>query len=660
MSGLVEKYVSEADTRPTVIDWQNLLQQIISGYQERRGIIHGLQKDAIQNGWDARRFKRGTNWSFLFELVVDSGNNRFLTMTDKGTTGLTGRVLSETEMQNDLSENERWARFESLAFLKESSGTTLGARGRGKFVFVGVSKEHTILYDSLREDGTYRFGLRYVKKTNSKVAAFDGDTGRKKLSEMTAGSITPLTETGTRVIIVNPTDELVEALKNGDFLRFLGETWWEIIQKYGARIVVKIDGKEHTASVPIEFVLPEIDSRTHRVWIKENEKIKVAGQDFQIKKLHIVSARKNPVPEDIKGVSVQRGGMKICSIEPRYLPQEIAETIYGYVTFDEDVEQLLREDEGVEHYSFNFRKSLPGAIKHFIEEEMNSFARDKLGWKVDVRAVRRQLQQSAERRALLAINRLAKDVGMATGVGTRTGGHGDRGETKVIRVQIAPLEFPRKGDFRVNYGEELKNISARAVNDSSRAIAVKLRLFLRYFDKLLKVYDEADITMNLSSTSDYLGPHSESFSQDVYPDKGRYTVVARLISLSEEDKGKILDERRTAFYLEEDPPSAGLFERVDPVEYEEYRPVMGEARSGEAGGFIFEYNLKHPAYDAVSDNEDDLASYLFHLMAYELCRIDLMQVESKLFRSEDKDTPDSVLRRTNIVVGELMHKYYPE
>jgi hypothetical protein len=659
MSGLVEKYVSEADTRPTVIDWQNLLQQIISGYQERRGIIHGLQKDAIQNGWDARKVRKGTNWSFVFELV-DDGNNRFLTMTDKGTTGLTGRVLSETEMQNDLSKNERWARFESLAFLKESSGTTLGARGRGKFVFVGVSKERTILYDSLREDGTYRFGLRYVKKTNSKVAAFDGDSGRNKLGEMTAGSMKPLTETGTRVMIVNPTDDLVETLKNGDFLRFLGETWWEIIQKFGARIVVRIDGKEHVSTVPIEFVLPEIDSRTHRVWFKENEKIKVAGQDFKIKRLHIISARKNPVPDDIKGVSLQRGGMKICSIEPRYLPQEIAETIYGYVTFDEDVEQLLREDEGVEHYSFNFRKSLPGAIKHFIEEEMNSFARDKLEWKVDVRAVRRQLQQSAERRALLAINRLAKDVGVATGVGTRKGVGGDRGETKVIRVQIAPLEFPRKGDFRVNYGEELKNISARAVNDSSGAKAVKFRLFLRYFDKLLKVYDETDITINPSSASDCLGPHSESLSQDVYPDKGRYTVVARLISLSEEDKGKILDERRTAFYLEEDPPSAGLFERVDPVEYEEYRSVMGEARSGEVGGFIFEYNLKHPAYDAVSDNEDDLASYLFRLMAYELCRIDLMQGESKLFKSEDKETPDSVLRKTNIVVGELMHKYYPE
>ena len=655
---LVEEFVSETETRPTIIDWQNLLGQIIGGYLEFRGIAHGLQKDGIQNGWDARRYKKGTGWFFAFELI-DCGKNTFLTMTDRGSTGLTGRVLTEDEMQSDLSERERWARFESLAFLKEPTGATLGARGRGKFIFVGSSKQRTILYDSLREDGTYRFGLRFVKKTSSRVAAFDERSGKKKLADMTGGRINPLTEVGTRVIIVDPIDEVVGSLRDGSFLRFIGETWWEIIKKYNAKIAVRLNGKELMAKPPPEFEFPEVDSRIYRVWIKENKKVTAAGQEFKIKKLHIISNRKEPVPDDIKGISIQRGGMKICSVEPRYLPEEIAETIYGYITLDKNTEQHLREDEGVEHYSLSFRKSLPGAIKRFIEKELNLFAREKLGWKVDIRAVRRQLQRSAERRALTAINRLAKEIGIGVGPGTTKQRKFD-GETKEIRVRISHFKFPREGDFRVNYGEELSNISACAINQSKEAITVKLKLYLRYFDKLLKVYDDANIKLGPSSKSNYLGPYQESFSPEVYPDKGKYTVVARLVSLMEENKGDILDEKRRTFYVEEDPPTAGLFEKCDAVEYEIYTPVMGEAHHGEGVGYIFEYNIKHPAYDAVCDNEDDLAVYLFQLMAYEVCRIDLGETESKLFKDEDKDTPESVLHKTNRIVGEFMHKYYPK
>lgn len=658
MSGFVERFVPEKETRPTIIDWQNLLQSILDGYQTYRGIVHGVQKDGIQNGWDARKSKKGIGWSFAFGLVNDGGNV-FFTMTDRGTTGLTGRVLTEEEMESDLSEQERWARFESLAFLKEPSGATLGARGRGKFVFVGASKQHVILYDSLREDGTYRFGVRYVKKTSSRVAAYDEEEGRKKLAEITNGAIAPLEDVGTRIIIVGPTDDLVGAVRNGSFLRYIGETWWEIIQKYNARISVIFDGHENVAVPPVEFKLPEEDSKESCVWIKENKRISVAGQQFKIKRLQIVSNRKHSVPEDIRGVSIQRAGMKVCSIEPRYLPQEIAETLYGYVTLDEEVDQLLREDESVEHYSFNFRKALPGAIKHFIEEEMSTFAREKLGWKVDVRAVRRQLQRSAERKALTAINRLAKKIGIATGPGIRTTRTQTIDyETKEIRVQLPPFKFPREGDARVNYGETLKNIATLAVNDSKKPIIVRLKLFLRYFEKQIKVYSEVDINLDPSSKSELIGPYDETFVAETYPDRGRYTIVARMISLDKENKGDILDEKKKFFYLEEDPPAIGLFEKTDPIEYENYTPVMGEARPGESGGYIFEYNIGHPAYDAVSDDEDDLARYLFQLMAYEVCRIDLLQAESKLFRKEDKDSPENVLRTMNRIVGQFMDEYY--
>ena len=48
------KCIDPSKLRATTINWQNLLKEIMDGYMEFRGIIHGLQKDAVQNSWDAK------------------------------------------------------------------------------------------------------------------------------------------------------------------------------------------------------------------------------------------------------------------------------------------------------------------------------------------------------------------------------------------------------------------------------------------------------------------------------------------------------------------------------------------------------------------------------------------------------------------------------
>ena len=135
------------------------------------------------------------------------------------------------------------------------------------------------------------------------------------------------------------------------------------------------------------------------------------------------------VPDDIRGIAVQRDGMKICTIEPKYLGRDIAEKLYGYITFDSDTEEALLEDEGIEHYSYDFRRSLPGAIKRFVEDEMMRFAQEKLGYGVDAREIRRQQQQNAERRALVAMNTFAREIGIGMGPETEGAWKGWRENT---------------------------------------------------------------------------------------------------------------------------------------------------------------------------------------------------------------------------------------
>src|SRR3990172_10617400 len=129
-------HVVLGQTRHTVINWPVNLAQIVDGYRAFRGVPHGVQKDALQNAWDARVEKKNARgWSATFELMKFDGGNNFFVITDRGTTGLTGRVLKTEELQEDLPLEEKWGRFENVAFTKAASEEALGSRGRGKFIF---------------------------------------------------------------------------------------------------------------------------------------------------------------------------------------------------------------------------------------------------------------------------------------------------------------------------------------------------------------------------------------------------------------------------------------------------------------------------------------------------------------------------------------------
>ena len=655
---LIDSYLKGVELRRTVRNWPEDVKAVADGYRTHTIISHAVQKDAIQNGWSAKKNRKGREWNFTFELI-EARDRKFLLMTDEGTTGLTGKVLTPEEYEIDLPGEERWGRFEGVAFTQPRAERTLGSRGRGKFIFVAASNEFTILYDTLRDDGTYRFGFRTVIRTESPVAAYDGEDGKQKLREMTSNLIQPLSSVGTRVIIVSPLDELVYDIKSGRFVRYIGETWWEIIQKHDATIRVKAGGREKIASIPKEFDLKDEDSGKFKVWLKGNQRIPVSFGETRIKNLHIVYNSDKAVPEDIRGVAIQRDGMKICKIEPRYMGREIAERLYGYINFDRDTEEALLEDEGIEHYSYDFRRAQPGAVKRFVEDEIMRFAQEKLGYGIDARELRRQHQRNAERRALVAINRFAREIGIGIGPGRRGGGGGGGPRTpKEIYIEFDDMNFPRQDDLRVNYGESISNIGARIVNNSDTEVIVRFKLFVRFYDRLIKTYAEQDFIIPPQHSSDHIGPYQEIFQQADFPSTGRYTIVAMIISLRDEDKTTKLDVENRSFYLEEDPPEHGLFEKCEPMEFpERAKMIMAESLTGERGGLVLQYNINHPANEAVQGQEDDLAAYLVWLMGHEMCRYDLLQENPVLFDTEDKDNPDAVLRKTLRKIGEFIHRF---
>ena len=289
--------INLSETRSTVINWPNELRQIVDGYRSYRSVSHGVQKDAVQNSWDARIDKLSAkNWRLEFEIIESKGVTLFL-FVDQGTTGLTGRVLSAEELEVDLPIEERWGRFENVAFTKEPSEKALGARGRGKFIFLGASKyrgrtnddkviQNLILYDTLRKDGTYRFGFRTITTTESPIHAFEANDARERLKDFTKGLVRPLENVGTRVIIVDPIDELISDVRSGRFSNFIEETWWQIIKSQNCSIQVKIGNKIQQAGLLPYYDFPTKDTKRFKIWKKDNVKLPGAPT-YKVKNLLI-------------------------------------------------------------------------------------------------------------------------------------------------------------------------------------------------------------------------------------------------------------------------------------------------------------------------------------------------------------------------------------
>jgi hypothetical protein len=656
--------------RSTVINWPVQVESIVDGYRGFRGISHGVQKDAIQNAWDARKDKKhGKEWSVTFELIKVKGGRKYFIITDKGTTGLTGRVLKPEELETDLPAEERWGRFENVAFTKGPTEEALGSRGRGKFIFVGASAHHAeiknkifknlILYDTLREDGVYRFGYRTIVTTDSPIDSYDGDEGKEILKTLTSDTIKPMSHIGSRVIIVDPIEELVDDIETGKYFEFICETWWEIIQKYDAHIFVKTQSKNWKAKIPKEFVLPTEDSKDYKVWIQKDKPLPNLPQ-YRIKCLHIVRKIKGPIPEGLRGVAIQRGGMKICPIFIRYAPQDITDSIYGYIAFDRKLDNALRADENPEHYSFDFRRSVPKAVKQYVEDELSKFAREKLGLGVDPKKVQHQRQSNAEQRAMFAVNKIASKLGMlGKGVVKPPPPPPPPTPPRLLRLEMPLFEFPRD-THRVNYGEYVKNILLNALNDTQKPVKVGLKMYLLYEDiQLVKYIDNEEIEINRNSSSQIYGPFEQLFTEVDFPAKGKYTIRAKMISLDKETKGDELHILSRHFWVEQDPPERGLFEKCEALDYpEEMIKIMGEAVRGESNGYLFQYNNIHPAKRAVDDDEDTLTDYLVKIMGMQLPWIDLRREEPILFSKEDLESPGNITQKVSRIIGQILFEYY--
>ena len=443
------------------------IEQVVREYEgSGKGLAHGLQKDAIQNGFGARLIENESlackTWKFTFELLEINGEPA-LTFWDEGTTGLTGDILSVEEIERMSAEGKLTPQQNLSRFLTRfESGGNLGAGsfGRGKLIFQGASKTSSIICDSLRsDDGKYiAFDRKIVgTKLVQQRVPLQGDEAKEFIKKVANSALLPLASSGTRITILNLKDEIANAVQksfdpaddsdySNDFIRMIEEAWWEII-KFGAKIYVKHgdNAKLVELTEPLKSIADCKDNQNgYRIYSKELIPVVIGNETYRIKELKYVVAP-NLIDEDLREIWIQRKRMKIGSISKNINPHHtIHKRFCGYLVLEPKLEDIILLAEGTTHYGFNLNRKGIKQIRDIIRTELDNF-QQKLG-------LRSISPESASRQDMLdamkEINEAAQNLGLLTefSIGPKS---------REIEMSIKSFSLPNLNSKRIEFGEDI-------------------------------------------------------------------------------------------------------------------------------------------------------------------------------------------------------------
>lgn len=336
---------------------------------ERDGVElpHAFQKDAIQNAAGARLNPNKWNgWKCVIKLFHNDKGN-FLIVEDFGTTGLTGPNLTIDQIEQMCANDDIFPEDYRLARLscRNVSGDLkagAGLFGVGKTLYSAASKTKVCKYyfESVVENGEYRAN---VNDKNMLIAdgALTNDEGRCFIRDETG--LEPIDHLGTRFIIVDPKDEIVDAIVSGRMEKDAAETWWRIIPFLDKDEGIFINGNR--VEVPIQYCEDNIFQGQSRQSEKHNDLV----DGLCTKKYGLFIC--NELDSQLQGFYFYRRGMKIGKIEIQDIPKEIENKFFGYIEFQSDYEEELAAIESGTHYDVDGTKKnskIYSAMRDFVRE----------------------------------------------------------------------------------------------------------------------------------------------------------------------------------------------------------------------------------------------------------------------------------------------------
>lgn len=338
------------------VDW------IIGAYLDAGvSFPNGFQKDAIQNAVGARKTNNWKNWKCDISYKENS-NGKFVIVSDSGTVGLTGKNTTAKEInammarEETLPPEERLSRFTSM-FNSGGNTTGGGLYGAGKSVYSVASEDYTYYFDSLREDGIYVANVN--KKGQVESVAYEGNEAKKFIFENTG--LSEKTTVGTRIIIVSPKEELVNAINDGTIINDIQESWWIIINRLKDDAAITVNGNRVTVPTDIKQ-----STRTYELQSPEKYLLGYKVKHFG---LYVFDEGNNRW----QGISYYRKGMKIGEIDLKDIPKKVDGKYWGYIEVDEQWEEELSDIEDKVH--FGVSKGKKGKLQY---QNLKNYTQNKV------------------------------------------------------------------------------------------------------------------------------------------------------------------------------------------------------------------------------------------------------------------------------------------
>lgn len=547
------------------------------------GPIRALAQEPVQNSKDAKHVGRVRVEYRLLTRQIQGQPCHLLTVSDFGTTGLQGPILSKEKRDargGELEKGENWAAFEGQGYTRKDGEDPLGSRGQGKSAFLYHSNpvdsegypldRHIMLYDTRLRDGEYRLGVRYAMPADRvKEPPFVDDDARKVLSDKyETGSelavplgLSLLEQPGTRVIVPYLSDSARDAIRNRELHRWLQRCWWRAIQ-VGALEIIVIDEESdwiETIQAPPWWANEPWKHDDGRVRVHEDVEI---GDGLKIKR--IVLSYDEDLPEDeidgygpqYSGVQLFRGQQWIETLDVReYVPREHRGGFRGFAEFDRCLERELKGTERPQHESFDGRNVWVRRVREEINEAVRTFAEEQ-GWSSGA-----ETRTAPERERELATEFFTV---FASGPARRRRRQGSG--TTTLDNEVVPtwrcelmLDFPSKKSARVDWGEFIRNVGVSVLCEPADPVSraeASLELAREDDPAPTPVGQSMDVELISGVARAELGDFQivkgRAGDEKIQaPEPGEYRLRAKV-----RHNGEQVASAMRRLYVEDDPPSS--------------------------------------------------------------------------------------------------------
>lgn len=446
---------------------------VVRTYEEAKGLVHGFQKDAIQNAIGARKqTKSYAGWKCVID-IKETDKGTFLIVEDFGTVGLTGKNYTIEDL-DQMTENSGYRipsdqRLARISVDNSSGGdaTSAGLYGVGKTLYVAASKITKNYFESVTENEGYRCNVNDNNKMFRK--ALEEDEGRNFIKEATG--LEPIDHVGTRFIVVEPKEEIVEAIRGAqqEMLHDAEETWW--------RSIVKMSNPEDgifiggvRAEVPECYRFNEDKSLCDKetLYIKEPTEVE---EGYRFTKFGFFI--KEEIPEDLQGFYFYRRGMKIGKIDISKWDILIKKPYFGFIELDDRWEEELAETENATHYDVmanSKRRNCYQLLKATVLNKIQDFL-EEFGYLSIKENNEKYLAQLAEDIKQDISDLLSENGFESVGTGNRK---------QRIEVSFDGVRYPHEGNplyERSIYQSEKISGSYIIKNNTLRKIDLKVSLY---------------------------------------------------------------------------------------------------------------------------------------------------------------------------------------